>query len=171
MSVPKASSKPKGKQKTRQKTKEKVIATTMHGFEPRIVSFCCHYCSYGAADLAGSSKMPYPINVEIIRVPCSGRVDPLHVLHALGEGADGVMVTGCLKEQCHFVTGNLHAEKRMSNLSKWLEAIGLGGRLEFQLMSAGMAQKWVETAKSFFNRIQELGPNPLKQASREATRQ
>ncbi len=170
MSAPKASSKRKGRQKAKPKPKEKVTATTIHGFEPRIVSFCCHYCSYGAADLAGSSKMPYPINVEIIRVPCSGRVDPLHVLNALEKGADGVMVTGCLKDQCHFVTGNLHAEKRMTKLSKWLDAIGLGGRLEFQLMSAGMAHKWVETTKSFLNRIQELGPNPLKQKSREVTR-
>lgn len=138
-------------------------------FEPRIVSFCCHYCSYGAADLAGSSKMSYPINVEIIRVPCSGRVDPLHVLRTLEEGADGVMVTGCLKEQCHFVTGNIHAEKRMQKLAKELEAIGLGGRLIFELMSAGMANKWVETASSFYKRILELGPNPLKRARNEMT--
>jgi coenzyme F420-reducing hydrogenase delta subunit len=137
------------------------------GFEPRIVSFCCHYCSYGAADLAGTSKMAYPTNVEIIRVPCSGRVDPLHVLHALEEGADGVMVTGCLKEQCHFVTGNFHAEKRMEKLAKDLEAIGLGGRLIFELMSAGMAAKWVETATSFYQRILELGPNPLKKVKPE----
>jgi coenzyme F420-reducing hydrogenase delta subunit len=136
-------------------------------FEPRIVSFCCHYCSYGAADLAGTSKMPYPINVEIIRVPCSGRVDPLHVLEALQEGADGVMVTGCLKDQCHFVTGNYHAEKRMQKLAKDLEAIGLGGRLVFELMSAGMAGKWVETATSFYERILELGPNPLKYSKPE----
>ncbi len=170
MSAPKASSKMKRTQKAKQETKAKVATTEMLGFEPRIVSFCCHYCSYGAADLAGSSKMPYPINVEIIRVPCSGRVDPLHVLHALEEGADGVMVTGCLKEQCHFVSGNLHAEKRMANLSKWLDAIGLGGRLEFQLMSAGMAHKWVETTNSFFKRIQELGPNPLKKESRVTKR-
>lgn len=136
-------------------------------FEPRIVSFCCHYCSYGAADLAGTSKMPYPINVEIIRVPCSGRVDPLHVLRAFQEGADGVMVTGCLKEQCHFVTGNIHAEKRMQKLATDLEAIGLGGRLIFELMSAGMASKWVETASSFYDRILELGPNPLRRAKTE----
>ena len=165
MSAAKASSKPKlrAKSQVRKATEDKPT----QGFEPRIVSFCCHYCSYGAADLAGSSKMPYPINVEIIRVPCSGRVDPLHVLHALEEGADGVMVTGCLKEQCHFVTGNIHAEKRMQKLVQWLEAIGLGGRLEFQLMSAGMAQKWVETAQSFFDRIIELGPNPLKREPSE----
>jgi len=146
---------------TESKSKPKSSATTP-AFEPRIVSFCCHYCSYGAADLAGTSKMSYPTNVEIIRVPCSGRVDPLHVLHALEGGADGVMVTGCLREQCHFVTGNFHAEKRMEKLAKDLEAIGLGGRLIFELMSAGMAAKWVETATSFYQHILELGPNPLK---------
>ncbi len=144
----------------------KAPAKPKPAFEPRIVSFCCHYCSYGAADLAGASKMSYPTNVEIIRVPCSGRVDPLHVLRAFEEGADGVMVTGCLKEQCHFVTGNLHAEKRMHKLAKDLEAIGFGGRLIFELMSAGMANKWVETASSFYDRILELGPNPLKQSKK-----
>ncbi len=163
MSPSKASSTPKRKRRAKPKAKA-ASATAKSGI--RIVSFCCHYCSYGAADLAGSSKMPYPINVEIIRVPCSGRVDPLHVLHALENGADGVMVTGCLKEQCHFVTGNLHAEKRMIKLQKELETIGLGGRLEFQLMSAGMAKKWVETAKGFYDRIKELGPNPLRQGGK-----
>jgi F420-non-reducing hydrogenase iron-sulfur subunit len=156
--------------KAKSKTKRKSTKATVKpksAFTPRIVSFCCHYCSYGAADLAGTSKMSYPVNVEIIRVPCSGRVDPLHVIEALRDGADGVMVTGCLKDQCHFVSGNLHAEKRMQKLAKDLEAIGLGGRLRFELMSAGMAGKWVETASSFCERILELGPNPLKQVKPE----
>ncbi len=154
----KAKSKPKPKQ---------ALGTPKAAFEPRIVSFCCHYCSYGAADLAGTSKMAYPTNVEIIRVPCSGRVDPLHVLRAFEEGADGVMVTGCLKDQCHFVTGNIHAEKRMQKLAKQLDAIGLGGRLIFELMSAGMANKWVETASTFYEQILALGPNPLKHHKKE----
>ncbi len=156
------------KAKSKTKTKAtKALAKSRLTFEPRIVSFCCHYCSYGAADLAGTSKMSYPINVEIIRVPCSGRVDPLHVLRAFEEGADGVMVTGCLKDQCHFVSGNIYAEKRMQKLAKELEAIGLGGRLVFELMSAGMASKWVETASSFYDRILKLGPNPLKRVKTE----
>ena len=159
---------PKPQAKKRSAKRRTTREEGSQGFEPRIVAFCCHYCSYGAADLAGSSKMAYPINVEIIRVPCSGRVDPLHVLRALEQGADGVMVTGCLKDQCHFVSGNLYAEKRMARLSKWLEAIGLGGRLEFQLMSAGMAQRWVETTTQFYERIKQLGPNPLKQQTKEA---
>lgn len=156
----------KAKSKTKRKS-TKAATKPKSAFTPRIVSFCCHYCSYGAADLAGTSKMSYPVNVEIIRVPCSGRVDPLHVIEALRDGADGVMVTGCLKDQCHFVTGNLHAEKRMQKLAKDLEAIGLGGRLVFELMSAGMAGKWVESASSFYERILELGPNPLKQVKPE----
>lgn len=154
------------KSKTKVKT-TKTPAKPKPAWEPRIVSFCCHYCSYGAADLAGTSKMPYPVNIEIIRVPCSGRVDPLHVIEALREGADGVMVTGCLKEQCHFVTGNYHAEKRMQKLAKDLEDIGLGGRLIFELMSAGMAGKWVETASSFYEQILKLGPNPLRRVKLE----
>ncbi|MFX1319915.1 MAG: hydrogenase iron-sulfur subunit [Promethearchaeota archaeon] len=153
---------------SKSKTKSvKALAKPKPAFEPRIVSFCCHYCSYGAADLAGTSKLSYPVNVEIIRVPCSGRVDPLHVLEVLREGADGVMVTGCLKDQCHFVTGNYHAEKRMQKLAQDLEDIGLGGRLIFELMSAGMANRWVETTSSFYQRILKLGPNPLKKMKPE----
>ena len=131
-------------------------------FEPKIIGFLCNWCSYAGADLAGVSRIQYPPNIRIIRVMCSGRVDPVIVLEMFENGADGVMVTGCLKEQCHFVTGNYYAEKRMQKLAKDLEDIGLGGRLVFELMSAGMAGKWVETASSFYERILELGPNPLK---------
>jgi len=133
-------------------------------FEPVIVAFCCWWCAYGAADLAGSSKMDYPTNIRIVRVPCSGRVDPLHILHAFKEGADGVMVAGCLKDGgCHYIDGNMKAEKRVLQLKKQLESVGFGGdRLEIYFMSAGEPDKFVKAATEFYERIKKLGPNPLK---------
>jgi len=138
------------------------------GFTPRIIAFCCENSSYAAADLAGAARLSYPVNVEIIRVPCAGRVDPMHVLHALNGGADGVMVASCMKEQCNYVSGNLYAEKRMTQLAKWLEAIGFGGRLDFQMMGAGMAQHWVDATQQFVARITQLGPNPMRHKHVEA---
>jgi F420-non-reducing hydrogenase iron-sulfur subunit len=143
-------------------------ASRSGGFTPRIIAFCCENSSYAAADLAGAARLSYPVNVEIIRVPCAGRVDPMHVLHALNGGADGVMVASCMKEQCNYVSGNLYAEKRMTQLGKWLEAIGFGGRLDFQMMGAGMAQHWVDATQQFVARIVQLGPNPMRRRRVEA---
>lgn len=138
------------------------------GFTPRIIAFCCENSSYAAADLAGAARLSYPVNVEIVRVPCAGRVDPLHVLHALNGGADGVMVASCMKEQCNYVTGNLYAEKRMAQLAKWLDAIGFRGRVDFQMIGAGMAQRWVDATQQFVARIAQLGPNPIRHKHQEA---
>jgi coenzyme F420-reducing hydrogenase delta subunit len=132
-------------------------------FEPSIVAFCCWWCAYGAADLAGMSKMDYPTNVRIVRVPCTGRVDVLHILKAFKEGADGVIVAGCLKDGgCHYVDGNMKAERRVSGLKRSLEAIGLGDqRLEMYFMSAGMPEKFVQSVTQFTETIRKLGPSPL----------
>ena len=101
----------------------------MDTFVPKIVAFCCNYCAYAAADLAGVSRMQYPTNVRIIRVPCSGKVDITYILRAFESGADGVVVAGCLKGGCHFVEGNLHAETRVKFTKELLEAVGLGNRM------------------------------------------
>jgi coenzyme F420-reducing hydrogenase delta subunit len=156
--------------KARRTARTRKTASRSEGHTPRIIAFCCENSSYAAADLAGAARLSYPVNVEIIRVPCAGRVDPMHVLHALNEGADGVMVTSCMKEQCNHVSGNLYAEKRMAQLAKWLEAIGFGGRLDFQMMGAGMAQRWVDATQQFVARIAQLGPNPIHRKHQEATR-
>lgn len=136
-------------------------------FKPVIIAFCCWWCGYGAADLAGLSKMDYPVNVRIIRVPCSGRVDPLHILDAFSKGADGVMVVGCLKDGgCHYIDGNMKAEKRILKLKKQLDSIGFGGdRLEMYFMSAGEPDKFVKAAREFYERIKGLGPNPLREVA------
>lgn len=139
----------------------------MHGkrqnFEPNIIGFCCNWCSYAAADLAGTTRMHYPPNIKIIRVPCTGKIDVLHLLKAFEKGADGVFVAGCLEGQCHYLTGNLRAKKRIQHIKKLLSDIGIGGdRVEFYNLSASMGGRFVEIANEMTERIKSLGPNPLK---------
>jgi F420-non-reducing hydrogenase iron-sulfur subunit len=130
-------------------------------FEPKIITFCCNYCSYVAADTAGTRKSTYPPNVELIRLPCSGKVDPLYILEAFEKGADGVLVTGCRLEQCHFMEGNYKAYQRVEFVKNILDEIGFGGnRLHVQFMSAGEPDEFVKAVTNMTQRIKELGPNP-----------
>jgi coenzyme F420-reducing hydrogenase delta subunit len=140
----------------------------MENFEPVIVAFCCHYCAYTAADMAGSQRLCYPPNVKIIRVPCSGKVDAIHIMKALEKGADGVYVAGCLEGDCHFKNGNINAARRVAYIKKLLDEIGIGGdRVEMILMSAGMGERFAQTAVDMTEKIRKLGPNPVKSASRD----
>jgi coenzyme F420-reducing hydrogenase delta subunit len=135
----------------------------MKHFEPVIVAFCCHYCAYTAADMAGSQRLCYPPNVKIVRVPCSGKVDAIHIMKALEMGADGVYVAGCLEGDCHFKTGNIDAAKRVAYIKKLLDEIGIGGeRVEMVFMSAGMGERFAQTAADMTEKIRKLGPNPVK---------
>lgn len=137
----------------------------MGDFEPVIVAFCCHYCAYTAADMAGSMRLSYPSNVKIVRVPCSGKVDVKHLLRALRNGADGVYVAGCLEGDCHFKNGNVKAARRVAYTKKLLDEIGIGGdRVEMITMSAGMGERFASTATEITEKIRELGPNPVKNA-------
>jgi len=132
-------------------------------FEPEILAFCCNYCAYAAADLAGSMRMEYPPNVKILHVPCTGRVDVLHVLRALEAGAHGVMVAGCLEGNCHFETGNLRARKRIDLAKRLLREAGIHpARVEMYNLSAAMAIPFAEVTTEFTERIRSLGPNPVK---------
>lgn len=134
-------------------------------FEPKIIAFCCHYCAYTAADLAGSMRLQYPPNVRIIRLPCSGKVDVLHLLKAFEDGADGVYVAGCMEGDCHFINGNFRAKKRVHYAKKLLDEIGFGGdRLEMFNMSAAMGTRFAEVTKEMVERIKKLGPSPIKKA-------
>jgi len=136
----------------------------MKAFDPVIVAFCCHYCAYTAADMAGSMRLSYPSNVKIIKVPCSGKVGAIHIMRALEKGADGVYVAGCLEGDCHFKDGNTKAAKRVSHVKKMLDEIGIGGeRVEMITMSAGMGERFAKTASEFTEKIRELGPNPVKE--------
>jgi coenzyme F420-reducing hydrogenase delta subunit len=143
----------------------------MENFEPVIVAFCCHYCAYTAADMAGSMRLRYPANVKIIRVPCSGKVDVIHIMKSLEKGADGVYVAGCLEGDCHFKNGNVRAAHRVDYLKKLLDEIGIGGeRVEMFAMSAGMGELFAQTATDFTEKIRKLGPNPAKVARPEDQR-
>ena len=139
----------------------------MENFEPEIVAFCCHYCAYTAADMAGSKRIPYPTNVKIIRVPCTGKVDAIHILKALEKGADGVYVAGCLEGDCHFKNGNIRAKRRIEYVQHYLHDLGWEtGRIEMINMSAGMGERFARTAKEFTQKIRLLGPNPVKTAAK-----
>ena len=128
-------------------------------FEPQIIAFCCNYCSYAAADLAGSIRMTYPPNIKIILVPCSGRVDPLHLIRALEAGADGVIITGCLEGDCHFETGNFKAKKRTLYVRHLLEEMGIEpDRVQMFNIAASDAPKFAQVARMVTERIRELGP-------------
>ena len=136
--------------------------TVPSDFEPKIVAFCCHYCSYAAADLAGSMRLSYPTNIKILKIPCTGKVDALYLLRAFEDGADGVIVAGCEEGTCHFINGNIKAKKKVKYTKKILDEIGLGGdRLEMYNLSAAMGQKFADLAKEMTERIKKLGPSPV----------
>jgi coenzyme F420-reducing hydrogenase delta subunit len=135
----------------------------MENFEPEIVAFCCHYCAYTAADMAGTKRISYPPNVKIIRVPCSGKVDAIHIMKAFEKGADGVYVAGCLEGDCHFKNGNIRAKHRVAHVKKVLEELGWEPeRVEMVNMSAGMGELFATTAFEFTQKIRQLGPGPVK---------
>jgi coenzyme F420-reducing hydrogenase delta subunit len=137
--------------------------TSRKQFEPVIVAFCCHYCAYAAADLAGVMRLQYPPNIRVIKLPCSGTVDILHILKAFELGADGVLVAGCLKGGCHFIEGNIRAEKRVKQASAILDAVGLGGeRLEMFFMSSSEGPRFAEVAREMTEKVRKLGPSPVK---------
>lgn len=134
----------------------------MQDFEPKIVAFCCYYCAYSAADLAGSLRLQYPANIRVIEMPCSGKTDVRVLLEAFEKGADGVYVLGCMEGDCHFLKGNYRAKRRVKQAKKILDEIGIGGeRLEMYNLSAAMGPRFAEIAREFTERIKKLGPSPL----------
>ncbi len=143
--------------------KPKKLAASNVRFEPLILCFACQWCSYGAADLAGVSRIQYPPNIRILRVPCSGRVDVLHVLKAFQNGADGVIITGCHIGDCHYIDGNVKAKDRIEVLKKSLGALGIDPqRLEIGFASSSEGQRFANMMQDFVGRIRRLGPNPLR---------
>ncbi|HMK66668.1 MAG TPA: hydrogenase iron-sulfur subunit [Thermodesulfobacteriota bacterium] len=142
----------------------------METFEPVIIAYCCHYCAYTAADMAGSQRLDYPANVKIIRVPCTGKVDVIHILKAFEKGADGVYVAGCLQGDCHFKNGNLRASRRVEQARKLLASIGIEEeRVEMVNLSAGMGEGFAEKARQITEKIRNLGPNPIRTITRLAS--
>ncbi len=130
-------------------------------FEPNILAFCCNWCSYAAADLAGIGRMDQPTNIKIVRVMCSGRVKPEFVLKALSDGVDGVLILGCHIGDCHYVTGNHRTLKRFQVLERLLEHIGIDPRrIRLDWASAAEAEPFAKMIREFTEQIRELGPNP-----------
>ena len=128
-------------------------------FEPNIVAFLCNWCSYAGADLAGTSRIQYPPNVKVIRVMCSGRVNPMFVVNALQQGADGVLVGGCHPGDCHYAQGNYFARRRMTVLKKLLKYLGIDERrVRMTWVSAAEGKKFADVIKEVTEDIKEIGP-------------
>lgn len=139
------------------------MASDTNSFEPKIIVFACNWCSYAALDLAGTSRMKYPPNFLVIKVMCSGRVDPQFVLDAFSRGADGVLVAGCHPGDCHYVEGNYKAMRRMALLKKILEDLGIEKeRFRLEWISASEAEKFVRVAHEMYGQIKSLGPLRIK---------
>lgn len=129
-------------------------------YVPNIVAFCCNWCSYAGADLAGSARLSYPANVKIIRVPCSCRVNPSFVLKAFQRGADGVIICGCHPGDCHYVTGNYYARRRLSLLFDFLDYLGIEKqRTRVEWVSAAEGAKFSAVMNDFAEQIAALGEN------------
>ncbi len=148
----------------KQTSEQQPTRAERNDFVPKIVAFCCHYCAYTAADTAGASRIQYPANVRIVRLPCSGRIDTPAILHTFTAGADGVYVAGCLDGDCHFIKGNTHAKRHVAEAKRCLEEIGIAPeRLEMFQLSAAMGARFAEIAAEMTDRIMRLGPSPVVQ--------
>ena len=128
-------------------------------WEPKIVAFLCNWCSYAGADLAGVSRFQYPVNVRVIRVPCSGRVDPMFIVKALQKGADGVLVSGCHPGDCHYISGNLVARRKFALLKNFLRYLGIEPeRVQFSWVSASEGNLFASLIEKVVNDVKKLGP-------------
>ena len=129
-------------------------------WEPRIIAFLCNWCSYAGADLAGIGRLQYPPNVRIIRVPCSGRINPYFIFKCLQQGVDGVLVSGCHPGDCHYISGNLVARRRFAVLKRILEFAGIEkGRVQFTWISAAEGERFSQVIKEVTEEVEALGPN------------
>lgn len=129
-------------------------------WEPRIVAFCCNWCTYAGADLAGLNRMKYPENIRVIRIPCSGRVNPQFILRAFQKGCDGVLVCGCHPGDCHYVSGNYFTRRRLQLIKRFLEFNGLDPkRFQVRWISGAEAGKFRDTVRQVTADIKDLGPN------------
>jgi F420-non-reducing hydrogenase iron-sulfur subunit len=138
-------------------------------WEPKVVCFVCNWCTYTGADLAGTSRLKQRTNARLIRVPCTGRIDPVFIIKAFENGADGVLISGCHPGDCHYNTGNFHARRRWVFFKELLDFIGVDeSRLHFSWVSASEGKKWVDVVNCVINKVSEAGPfERYKKISRE----
>ena len=135
-------------------------------FEPLLIAFCCQYCSYSAADLAGSMRLQYPPNVRIVRTPCTGRLEVEFFMKAFEKGADGILVAGCLEGGCHFTEGNFLAKRRVGYTQKFLSESGLEEeRIRMVNVSAAGARPLVDHINDMLATLKDLGPSPLRRVN------
>jgi len=139
-------------------------------YEPKLVGFLCNWCSYAGADLAGVSRFQYPSNLRIIRVMCSGRVHPAHILEAFRDGADGVLVAGChIPTDCHYISGNFKAQRRIAMVKRLMEQLGIDPeRLRLEWISAAEGDKFAKTIREMTEDLKRLGPSPVVKVLTEA---
>ena len=134
----------------------------MSEFEPKIVAFCCNFCAFAAADLAGAMRIQYPPNVRIVRLPCTGKVDAVYIMKTFEEGADGVFVAGCIEGECHFIEGNLRAKKRVAYVKRLLDEVGVNPlRVEMFNLSSAMGGQFAKICEEMTGRVKSLGPSEL----------
>ncbi len=132
----------------------------MSEFEPKIVAYCCNFCAFAAADLAGAMRLQYPPGVRIIRLPCTGKVDAILLMKAFEEGADAVFVAGCLEGECHYLEGNLRARKRVAYVKRLLSEVGIEPeRIDMFNLSSAMGGRFAEIVEEMTQRVKELGPS------------
>ena len=136
-------------------------------FKPKILGFLCNWCSYAGADLAGVSRIQYSPNIRIIRVMCSGRVDPIFIAEGFSRKIDGILVLGCHPGDCHYISGNYEAEMKMNMLSKLLKLIGFSERLRLDWVSASEGNKFAQIVNEFNDHICNLGPSPIRNEEHE----
>jgi coenzyme F420-reducing hydrogenase delta subunit len=135
------------------------MSATDTDFQPRIVAFVCNWCTYAGADLAGTSRLKYAANVRVVRVPCSGRVDPLYVVKAFERGADGVLVSGCHPGDCHYAEGNYYARRRWTVFRELMFFLGIEPeRLQFSWVSAAEGAKWADLINGLTEQLRGIGP-------------
>jgi len=140
-------------------------------WEPKILGFLCRWCSYAGADLAGTSRKKYPANIRIIKIPCSGRIDPLLIIRALRNGFDGVLVSGCHPGDCHYQTGNYRARRRIAVTKKFLEYVGIEPeRLQASWVSASEGGKFAEVVAEITGDLKKISPNRLFNDERDGTK-
>jgi len=136
----------------------------MDGFEPKIIGFCCNWCAYAGADLAGISRIQYPPNLRMIRVMCSGTIDPVYILEAFQKGADGVFIGGCHPGDCHYMAGNYKTMRKVVLMKRLLSQLGISPqRLKLEWVSAAEGQRFAQVVTDFIAEVKELGPNLVNQ--------
>lgn len=131
----------------------------MSEFEPKIVAYCCNFCAFAAADLAGAMRLQYPANVRIIKLPCTGRIDAIIIMKAFEDGADGVFIAGCLEGECHYLEGNLRARKKVAYVKRLLAELQIEPeRTEMFNLSSAMGGRFAEIVEEMTDKIKKLGP-------------